>query len=171
MSNYSKVVGEAKTVSFQWMHECIQWHSQGGRGESPPCPILGDPFLIRTIKYCNLSLLTFNDNTQFTCFGESMPGLKEPILGLMGPTPGSRGSILGTRGPFESKAGENNQFSFLGRSSLDQGTLPWLISPPSPELWLGRWVYINIFSVIGLAEHPKKPSCNGTWMDLSKTYF
>ena len=67
-----------------------------------------------------------------------MPGLEEPILGLMGPTPGSRGSILGTRATFEGKAGENEQLSFLGGSYLDQGTLPWLISPPSPELWLCR---------------------------------
>ena len=40
-------------------------------------------------------------------------------------------------GSFESKWGGGHQVLFMGGGLLDQ-TLPWLISHPSPELWLRR---------------------------------
>ena len=42
-------------------------------------------------------------------------------------------------GPSKVKWAKNELLSFLGEGSLDHGALPWLISLPSPELWLRHW--------------------------------
>ena len=56
---------------------------RGERGEiSPPLPDPGGPFLIRTIKFCNLLLSNINENKQFTFFGGPMLGLQGSILTL-----------------------------------------------------------------------------------------
>ena len=55
----------------------------------------GGPFAIQTIKYCNLSLPTFHENERFTCCGESISGVKGPIVGIRWPIPCSRGPIQG----------------------------------------------------------------------------
>ena len=38
--------------------------------------------------------------------------------------------------PSKIKWTKDDYFSVLGGGPFDQGVLPWLISPPSPELWL-----------------------------------
>ena len=68
-----------------------------------PCYDPRDTFSIRTIKYCNLSLSTFNENKQFTCFGESIPGLQEPNLGLEGPYQDQEGPSEAPESPSKGK--------------------------------------------------------------------
>ena len=80
----------------------------GGEGDErgeifPPCYDRRDTFSIRTIKYCNLSLSTFNENKQFTCFGESIPGLQEPNLGLEGPYQDQEGPSEAPESPSKGK--------------------------------------------------------------------
>ena len=88
------------------MYTVVQPGRGGGdeRGEiSHPCYDPRDTFSIRTIKYCNISLLTFNENKQFTCFGESIWGLQEPNLVLEGPYQDQEGSSEAPEGPSKGK--------------------------------------------------------------------
>ena len=74
------------------------------------CPLLRSrgPFLIRTIKYCNLSLSEISENEQFTRFGGPMSGLQRSILSLRGDILGLRGPNLDPKGTLESKVDEND---------------------------------------------------------------
>ena len=66
-----------------------------------------------------------------------MSGPQGSILSLRGGgILGSRGTNLGPKGASSSKVGEKRLVSMFDRGPVDQGALPWLISPPSTELWL-----------------------------------
>ena len=116
-----------------------QWRCQreGMKGmKFNPLSDPGGPFLIQTIKYCNISLSKFNENKQF----RSTEGPMSVLKGPQGAHPRLKRAQSGLeRGPSKLKRAKNIWFSFLGGGPLDQGTLPWLISPPSPELWLHCW--------------------------------
>ena len=51
------------------------------------------------------------------------------------------------RGPSKVKWVKTISFLFLGAGSLDQGALPWLISPPSLKFWLRHRVWDNLYRV------------------------
>ena len=68
-----------------------------------PCYDPRDTFSIRAIKYCNLSLSTFNENKQFICFGESIAGLQVTNLGLEGPYQNQEGPSEAPEDPSEGK--------------------------------------------------------------------
>ena len=73
-----------------------------------------------------------------------MSRLQWSILSIKGPILGSKGPNLEPRGLLESKVGGKRvAFIWVG-DSLDQGALPRLISPTSPELWLRHWVRVRV---------------------------
>ena len=108
------------------------------RGEmSSPLRFWGT-FSIRTAMYYNLSLSIFNGNEQFTCFGGSMPVLQGNFM-PHGAQPGlNRAHPRLWRGPSNIKRAKTTSFDSFWRGPLDQGAIPWLILPPSQELWLRR---------------------------------
>ena len=123
---------------------CVQWRSQRRwKGWNfTLIPASGGPFLIRTIKYCNLSPLILNDTKPFTGRGGSMPGLQWRILSLRWPIPGSRGRIQSMSGAFWKGSGRKiTSFHFWSRSTLAGGPT-WLISFPSHGLGRRRSLFL-----------------------------
>ena len=52
-------------------------------------------------------------------------------------------------GPLESQVGEKRLVFIFGRGPTQPGALPWLISPPSPELWLRYRGNLYVFNLLG----------------------
>ena len=91
------------------------------RGESPPPSDQGDPFLVRNMKYRNLSQPNFIENEQLTCFGGAKLGLQGSNVKPQGAHPrlnrtreGLLQSTLGKQMP---------SFHFRRRGPVDQGGL------------------------------------------------
>ena len=98
-----------------------------------PCLILGAHFqfkLLSTVTFYCQNLMKINN----------LHALKGPCRFYKGLTGAhlrlKRAQSRPERGPSKLKWAKNACFSFLGAGHLHQGALPWLISPPSPELWL-----------------------------------
>ena len=101
---------------------------------NPPLRSWGPIFVSN--QYCRPLPSKINENKQLTFFGGPMSGQQGSILSLRESIVSSRGLNLGPRGALRKSSGRKITSFLFRRGPAGPGGLPWLISPPLPELWL-----------------------------------